>query len=325
MAKKKRRKQFNQSNDHLKEIEGETTTSKKTKKESQTDCKVNEQHDQGKEDTNENDPESSHSDDESEDEEEDVQLDGTAKEDPHQVNDSSIINVTFDFCDPNEKHFHSVKGFLKGFIPGIEINLSDLADLIIAQASVGTLVCSEYDDVFAFSTVLNMRFRKESQSIQQITKALSEKCPENLQASFQSILEAPDTGLVVSRRMVNLPLQLIPPLHSALVDDIAWAKENEISEEHRKQFELDKLVFISPCEVVGPEDTVYYSHFEEEVLAKESELSFLFNPMQKGAKYAQKNPSFSEASRNCSVFLISIKKYQECFAEIERLVGTISS
>lgn len=36
-------------------------------------------------------------------------------------------------------------------------------------------------------------------------------------------------GLLVSERMINCPMQAVPKLHEALVEDIAWAVENEVS------------------------------------------------------------------------------------------------
>lgn len=35
-------------------------------------------------------------------------------------------------------------------------------------------------------------------------------------------------GLLVSERMINCPVQAVPMLHQALVEDIAWAVENEV-------------------------------------------------------------------------------------------------
>ncbi|CAM9956733.1 unnamed protein product, partial [Heterosigma akashiwo] len=172
----------------------------------------------------------------SESEAENLPLDGTGAQDdsdededvPDTAKEKGIVNVSFDFCDPNEKHFHSVRKFLETFTPSKGLNISDLADIIVAQASVGTLVCSEDEDVFAFITVLNLQFRKaRSLSIKQITDTLASKCPQASKTEFEEILDSNKTGLVISRRMINLPLQLIPPLHSSLQDDIDWAKENE--------------------------------------------------------------------------------------------------
>ena len=40
--------------------------------------------------------------------------------------------------------------------------------------------------------------------------------------------QANDVGLLVSQRVVNLPPQLLPPLHDALFDEVSWATEDEV-------------------------------------------------------------------------------------------------
>lgn len=35
-------------------------------------------------------------------------------------------------------------------------------------------------------------------------------------------------GLLLSERMINCPMQAVPKLHEALLEDIAWAVENEV-------------------------------------------------------------------------------------------------
>ena len=35
-------------------------------------------------------------------------------------------------------------------------------------------------------------------------------------------------GLLVSQRVVNLPPELITPLHDALFDEVSWATEDEV-------------------------------------------------------------------------------------------------
>ncbi len=37
-----------------------------------------------------------------------------------------------------------------------------------------------------------------------------------------------EIGTIIQDRMVNSPLQIVPPLHKALLDDIQWAQKNEV-------------------------------------------------------------------------------------------------
>jgi len=235
--------------------------------------------------------------------------------------DPGLVDVTFEFCDPNEKYFHSVSNLLQGFIPGSSLQTSQLADLIISQASVGTLICSEEDHVFAFLSVLNFCFRKDCPAMNEVSNCIIQKSPVTNRQNMELLLANPTTGLIISRRMVNLPPQLALPLHQALVDDMEWAKENEITEEHRNQFRLENLVFISPCEVV--DEVVYYNHFDDEVFAREADFCFLSNPRQKGKQNSATGASLmkNEPSENYAIFVISMSKYLACLPELERLTG----
>ena len=45
--------------------------------------------------------------------------------------------------------------------------------------------------------------------------------------SSLQVWEAPDTGLLISERLLNCPPQLAPPLQQALFDEISWAIDDE--------------------------------------------------------------------------------------------------
>ncbi|CAJ0755419.1 10877_t:CDS:2, partial [Entrophospora sp. SA101] len=76
-----------------------------------------------------------------------------------------IINVDFDFFDPKDSDFHSIKTLLKQlFSSDSELfELSELTELIVNQPSVGTTVKVDGSDSdpFAFLTVLNINEHKK--------------------------------------------------------------------------------------------------------------------------------------------------------------------
>ena len=58
--------------------------------------------------------------------------------------------------------------------------------------------------------------------------AKSETCTKILSdARILQLWEAPDTGLLVSERLINCPPQLAPPLQQALFDEVSWAIDDE--------------------------------------------------------------------------------------------------
>ena len=75
-----------------------------------------------------------------------------------------IINVDFDFFDPKESDFHSIKTLLRQLFSSDSefFELSELTELIVNQPSVGTTVKVDgsESDPFAFLTVLNVNEHK---------------------------------------------------------------------------------------------------------------------------------------------------------------------
>lgn len=84
--------------------------------------------------------------------------------DSHEANkEENLVNVDFSFSDPQENQFHSIKQFLTRYLPGMEQSFpsSQLAEVIVKQASVGTMVTTEESpDAYAFITAVNMHWHK---------------------------------------------------------------------------------------------------------------------------------------------------------------------
>ncbi len=48
-----------------------------------------------------------------------------------------IVDVDFEFVDPKQIHYHSIKRLLSKYLPGSSVELPDLASLIIDQVTIG--------------------------------------------------------------------------------------------------------------------------------------------------------------------------------------------
>ena len=149
--------------------------------------------------------------------------------------------------------------------------VSSMANAVADQAEVGTMIEQEGepDDVFAFATVLNMAEHRGLESMGQVRGFLLERCPPELRARLEAVLDSGGgggsggakkgkkdkekkkkkqgsassssssssgggglpAGLLLTERMMNLPAQLVPPMHAELVKDIAWASSEEARRE----------------------------------------------------------------------------------------------
>ena len=93
------------------------------------------------------------------DEGEDQQDDDDGDED----RDDDMINVEFEFSDPRESHFKSVRNFFRYLFMGTakDIDFSPLADAVVSQVEAGSMIqVAGEDDVYAFLTMLNLQFYK---------------------------------------------------------------------------------------------------------------------------------------------------------------------
>lgn len=57
--------------------------------------------------------------------------------------------------------------------------------------------------------------------------------------------DAPGTALLLNERLINAPPALAPPLLQALLDEVAWATEDEPTQELRDGFKIKRYVLLT--------------------------------------------------------------------------------
>ncbi|KAG9296436.1 hypothetical protein G9A89_015028 [Geosiphon pyriformis] len=142
------------------------------------------------------------------------------------------INVDAEFFDPQPIDFHAIKSLLTQlFSSDAELfNISELTDLILGQPLLGTTVKFDgsQSDPFALLTVLNLNEHKSKSSIQSLVNYLLEKVQTNseLHQKLVSVLDHDSNeniGLILSERMLNMPVQIVPHMYKMLMEEIQWA------------------------------------------------------------------------------------------------------
>ncbi|XP_028769077.1 protein BCCIP homolog isoform X5 [Neltuma alba] len=168
------------------------------------------------------------------------------------------------------------------------------------ETTVGTVVKVEDDEdegLFAVVTALNLWRYREQKCIEELKDFLLKVCKEKGTFDQLKLLlgeQAHDVGLLVSQRVVNLPLQLLPHLYDALFDEVSWATEDEPTEELRNSFKLTHYIIYSKIYKVKPQhknaeqnrklnkdddNAVIYIKPEDELFHKLSSWFFYF-PLQ---------------------------------------------
>ena len=275
-----------------------------------------------------------------EDEEDDIGLDGQVDEDEE--------NFTFEFKDMNEEFRGDIARLLNSLTK--KSGSDELSKAVSEQSKVGTvIVCEEGEDVFGFASMLPLASYMHLDVFKGILADLLievQKLPEDGEtATIMSACVGGDdsgqTAVMIQGRFINLPLQLIPSLHGALLGDLEWAQneENSVGKKKVKQTsassgddtavevepkfsEIEYVLLLSPCtrqvdkgqdqstfspDVTNDSSSLLYDHFEDEIYFQESLASIFFKPRCADTTFA--------------AALVPVSSLSACVEGIKKLTG----
>ncbi|KAI0063090.1 hypothetical protein BV25DRAFT_1802701 [Artomyces pyxidatus] len=157
-------------------------------------------------------------------------------EDDGDTSDVSLIDVDFEFFDPNPAvDFLALKRLIiQQFQTDAELfHPHDLAELILSQPLIGSTVKTDgkESDPYAFLTVLNMHVHKAHPSIKAVIDyALLKTASDGaFHAALQNLLgpngieSQNHVGFIFCERLINMPVQVVPHMYRMLADEIKWA------------------------------------------------------------------------------------------------------
>jgi len=185
----------------------------------------------------------------------------------------------------NEKYFHGLKTLVASNALHSS-HSSEMADLLVENVSVGTIVSTEdgEENVFGFASVLNVT-TNPVECVQSMKRTCLKNCPQDRREEMEVVLSGKTkrpAGCIVHERMTNLPLEISEVLHQQLVLDVDWAVENaEGGEEERKSLDFGVFVRMAPAFKSG--EIILYKYFEDEVFATNAEFVFEFDAPKKFA------------------------------------------
>ncbi|ODV78277.1 uncharacterized protein CANTADRAFT_34298, partial [Suhomyces tanzawaensis NRRL Y-17324] len=207
-----------------------------------------------------------------------------------------IVNVDFDYFDLNpDVDFHATKTFITQLLgdDAGEIDVSGLADLMLSQNSVGTTIKTEgqESDPFAMLTVLNINEHITKAPMKKLTDYVLSKSKK--QTEFNLVLRKllgknGKVGLIFSERMINMPVEVVPPMYKMLLEEM------EKAEDAHEKYEFDyflivskvyKLVAAKEEEVQrskkkknsDPQEQMDYFHYEDIILEQNAKYHGVFD------------------------------------------------
>ncbi|KZT08998.1 uncharacterized protein LAESUDRAFT_742221 [Laetiporus sulphureus 93-53] len=202
------------------------------------------------------------------------------------ASERSLVNVDFDFFDPNpEIDYLALKRLAAQLFQADseQLHLNDLADLILSQPLVGTTVkCDGREsDPYAFLTVLNMHVHQNRPSIKALLEYTSAKSSSD--AAFHTTLQnllGPSgltsqnhVGYIFSERLINMPAQVMPHMYRMLADEIQWAVDDNELYNFSHFLIISRTYRLSPEEEAELQDNVPRSKRHKQNAATNSQAS----------------------------------------------------
>ncbi|GAA5828033.1 hypothetical protein JCM11251_005700 [Rhodosporidiobolus azoricus] len=187
---------------------------------------------------------------------------GDSDEEDKEGSDVEMLDVSFSFFDPQPQDYHSFKHLFSQLLQGdaASLDLGGVADLVLEQKLVGSTVKTDSGegdekaregDPYAVLTVLNLNVHKTNPALASLISYLLSKLPSSspFHQTLSSLLETPadgssatdckHVGLVLSERLVNMPVQVVPPMYRMLGEELEWAREDG------EPYHFDSLLFLS--------------------------------------------------------------------------------
>ncbi|CAL1158772.1 unnamed protein product [Cladocopium goreaui] len=246
---------------------------------------------------------------------------------------NETFEVEFEFFDPEEDDFHSVRDLLcSGTLGSLDLDFSSLANSIVDQVNIGTMVksgveeaqqtqtqeaASEEDDVTlcGMLTILNLKQFAEEAWCKTLLALLKLRLDKQLQQYILGPAQASgkeQVGLIISERFVNLPLEVIPAMHNVILEDISWSCSTEYCPpEERPFYFFTHFICLARCHSLSAAaesegqtfqhkdgSRLLFSRAEELALAQAASFVSSFSqPSKEGPSSFQSQPGSSKKKR----------------------------
>ena len=253
--------------------------------------------------------------------------------------DGEIENVEFNFSNILEEDYHALKSLLQPNFQFENINIGELANLLISQhEDVGTTIRAD-DQIFGLFSYVplssNLAKKNHSSFIDEFYNFIKLKSNKADEINKKKILEIIDNknlnlGLIISERIINLPEETIPPALGLATKEINECREVE-EKDYDKRFDFDYLILISKfVKIIGDnrkdnkkmkkdeklENNEAYYKFEASFFLKKAEATIEYK-----IPYKENNMDILENSNQPQYIKILFIKANEYYDTIQNKLG----
>eukprot|EP01090_Pellita_catalonica_P001254 TRINITY_DN1095_c0_g1_i1.p1 TRINITY_DN1095_c0_g1~~TRINITY_DN1095_c0_g1_i1.p1 ORF type:complete len:269 (+),score=36.98 TRINITY_DN1095_c0_g1_i1:44-850(+) len=235
-------------------------------------------------------------------------------------NGEIVVNFDCDSFDPLD--IDPVRTLLRYYIENYPWNALQFAKFVVSQKGVGSIIRVE-ENIYGFISVINMHVHKQRPNVAAIRGYLDKICTQtHMKARLNQLFtdESQPLGLVLNERVINVPPEIAPPLHTSLYTEINTLANNN------PEFRFKNYIIISRLSeqntVTAPkkktktgQETVFHRP-EEEIYKKEATFYFIAPLLQPtGAKW-----TFGGTMTDCRlVMVVSASKVNSILSQISQL------
>ncbi|XP_078420986.1 protein BCCIP homolog [Cetorhinus maximus] len=206
------------------------------------------------------------------------------------------VQVDFEAHTISDNDHDGIKRLLKRLFLKANVNITELADIIIQQNHVGSVIrqaeildgSGDEDDIFGFITVLNLTERKGTESVEQIKELVLSQCKTHHQSAAEQLDKilndnSKPVNFLISERFINVPPQISLPLHKQL--------QAELMDAHRTNKPCGKshyyLMISKTCIEMGKKnkpqkkgkqkEELMFANAEDEFFYEQSVVTFSYS------------------------------------------------
>lgn len=194
--------------------------------------------------------------------------------------------------------------------------MSGLTDLILSQPLLGSTIKTEGNDSdpFAILSIINLKQHRAHSAVLPLISYLLEQLPphSDIKGLLTEMLASgskTEIGLILSARVMNLPVQTMPPTYSMLLEEIKWAVDDD------EQYRFSHYLLLSKVytEVTSTLDQMNQQHVKrkKKSASKEPEIFYFHAEDEILAKYAIAKASFAFRNHPGSGASDSRRAFQE--------------
>ncbi|KAL8579011.1 hypothetical protein ACOMHN_035950 [Nucella lapillus] len=253
------------------------------------------------------------------------------------------VQVEFEARPPDDSDFDGIKTLLRQLFLKANINLSDLADIIISQNYIGNVIkqmdVDEDDDesmddddngdsVFGLMTAINITDKKDKECVKQLVAMLTSHCQAAAPALGGKVTELlhqggdNHVGFLLNERYINIPPQIAIPSFLSLRKDLDKACRKKMNYSFQHFIMLCKTYRLKGEAKAGDAPSLFYSNPEEEVIAEMSDMQATWSVADErdGVADGRWDEDEMEATRTLVVF--SADKLGPIISRLEQEMAT---